>query len=327
MKKLSFIVGVCVLITCDAAPTIRPKLVVTDFDGQPVFGANVDMGIREIMPAGPLGAPTNIVGNTNSQGVVEGVISSPLGSFGALVRKNGYYATMFTLDNWAGRSSRSEDYTKDHWEPWERTISVVLRPIKNPVPMYAKHVVAFLPILSAPVGFDLERGDWVVPYGNGVRADWEFWGEGYIKGASDYDGILTLRLPGNNNGIQVYDYPKEQRSELKLPYEAPVMGYASSWRWRSACGMKKEGSRLVNDCTNESYPDRGFIYRVRTKVDEKGRVIEAWHGKIYGPVVFSPRLTGRWAIKITYYFNPDGTRNLEFDPSKNLFPKEGIREP
>ncbi len=36
-------------------------------------------------------------------------------------------------------------------------------------------------------------------------------------------------------------------------------------------------------------------------------------------------------IRFTYYLNPDGTRNVEFDPAKNLFRNlpwiEGVRKP
>jgi len=61
------------------------------------------------------------------------------------------------------------------------------------------------------------------------------------------------------------------------------------------------------------------MFRVRSVVDQQGRIIRANYGKIHGPFRLSPRLDGRWAIDLLYYYNPDGTPNLEFDPKRNLF--------
>ena len=36
--------------------------------------------------------------------------------------------------------------------------------------------------------------------------------------------------------------------------------------------------------------------------------MKAWYGKIYGDF-----------FDMVYYLNPDGTRNVEFDPKRNLF--------
>jgi hypothetical protein len=58
-----------------------------------------------------------------------------------------------------------------------------------------------------------------------------------------------------------------------------------------------------------------YIFRVRTKLDKDGNIIGANYGKIGGEFEFDPK----GAIFFGYYFNPDGTRNLEEDKENNLF--------
>ena len=53
------------------------------------------------------------------------------------------------------------------------------------------------------------------------------------------------------------------------------------------------------------------------KLDKDGKIISANYTKVVGD--FSFRGTG--GVTFTYYFNPTANdRNLEFDPTKNLFP-------
>jgi hypothetical protein len=54
-------------------------------------------------------------------------------------------------------------------------------------------------------------------------------------------------------------------------------------------------------------------------VDADKKLVRAEYGKIYGPVEITAGSEGKWILSFTYYLNPDGTRNLEFDPKNNLF--------
>jgi len=42
------------------------------------------------------------------------------------------------------------------------------------------------------------------------------------------------------------------------------------------------------------------------------------YGKIKGKIEFEPRRSKTAKIYLYYYLNPDYTRNLEFDPKRNL---------
>lgn len=66
-------------------------------------------------------------------------------------------------------------------------------------------------------------------------------------------------------------------------------------------------------------PVVGYLYRVRTVLDDKGQVKSAWHGKIDGELEWDASNFPTAQVTFTYYLNPDGTPNLEFDRKRNLF--------
>ncbi|MEZ5415708.1 MAG: hypothetical protein R3F03_15480, partial [Opitutaceae bacterium] len=57
----------------------------------------------------------------------------------------------------------------------------------------------------------------------------------------------------------------------------------------------------------------------RVVLDDDGSVVSANYSKVMGDIYVSH--TG--VLRFTYYFNPTpNDRNLEFDPKRNLFPKD-----
>jgi hypothetical protein len=185
--------------------------------------------------------------------------------------------------------------------------------------MYAKRVVGTLPVNGAWIAYDLEIGDWVSPIGTGKHADFEFRGIGVISNRLNYVGTLDLRLPGEGNGILANQMDLVSENELTMPYVAPAEGFSPSWRWKNA-RITEDKPCSETAFTDESYPARGFIFRVRSVLDARGRIVRALHGKIPGPFIFDPRgEESRGFVNFAYYLNPDGTRNLEFDPRRNLF--------
>jgi len=66
---------------------------------------------------------------------------------------------------------------------------------------------------------------------------------------------------------------------------------------------------------------RNYYFRVRTKVDDRGNIVSAHYGKIYGDF-----------MQFKYYLNPTiNDRNVEFDPEQNLMKNlkfnEGVEAP
>jgi hypothetical protein len=315
------------LLALAETPTVKVTLVVTSPDNRPVSGAVVGIGGGLSTPTGTV--PRAVNGTTDGAGRFTAEVACLLGEVSAFARREGYYESTAPLLRLSSSDAAMKAAQIDgRWQPWERSIAIVLNPVKKPVPMYAKHLVASLPATDDPVGYDLEKGDWVAPFGKGERVDFQFQTEGSIEGPLNYHRTLRLRLPGNGNGILAYDRdPASTSSALLMPYEAPVDGYRASWTWQNARRTENTpGARST--FVDETHIERGFIFRVRAAVDSQGRVTGAWYGKINGAFIFDARGDhGHGFVNFTYYLNPDRTRNLEFDPARNLFPDQEVKAP
>jgi hypothetical protein len=206
----------------------------------------------------------------------------------------------------------------------DRKVTLVLKEKRNPIPLYAKRYSGEIPVAEEWVGFDLEVGDWLSPYGRGASADFQFWFQGKLESINSGYGELKLKFSDSDGIVEITDVSKE--SELRVPHIAPMHGYVNEEIvWRAAIRRDVEGR-----------PDRNRLHflRVRTILDEDGEVEAANYAKMYGDVLFSliGRQGGVSRIQFQYYFNPaPNDRNLEFDTNRNLFGKlpheEQVREP
>lgn len=242
---------------------------------------------------------TNALGNA----VVSGQTESGGCSIEAL--KEGFY--------FSGRRIEFNASADGKWQPSPRQENLILKKVGAPIPMYA---VANWPIVlpgkSGKFGFDLEKRDWTAPHGAGVKADLVFTQE--VKEDAVVGSTATLRVNFSNRGdglIPLFELQGAE-SELKLPRTAPVGGYEPernfTTTWSASRGL-----------TRPSKPALGYIFRVRTVLDENGEVKSAWYGKIDGEFDWDPRNFPTAQLTFTYYLNPDGTPNLEFDRKQNLF--------
>ena len=97
-----------------------------------------------------------------------------------------------------------------------------------------------------------------------------------------------------------------------LPRTAPAEGYEAERKFTT----NWSATRLPSP---PARPALGYLYRVRTVLDEKGQVKSAWYGKIDGEFEWDASNFPTAQVTFTYYLNPDGTPNLEFDRKRNLF--------
>lgn len=325
MKKTLLFLCVCgmaVVVTADLlSPYHRGRVTVrvVDEQGIPVPNATAGIGFSKNIPAGKGWGtrPFSITGQTDTNGIFSAEAEgNPSGSCSA--RKEGYYPTL-------GIDFMFTNVVDDRWEPWNPTLEIVLRKIVNPVPMYAKRVEAFIPPMNEPIGFDLAKGDWVVPYGKGDVEDFTFLFRGRFTGARDRDETLQLTFGGSKDGIQGISASPSHGSQLRLPPEAPEHGYTNLWVREKTM---HPGSPRRNQ---EIQPDQNYFFRVRSVVDEQGKIKDAKYGKLHGDFDFGYADSNKVLLTFTYYLNPDGTRNMEFDPSRNLFTDlpsaEQVRDP
>ncbi len=134
--------------------------------------------------------------------------------------------------------------------------------------------------------------------------------------SNEDDGIIEFPDP----------QPEKEGSIFRLPRFAPEIGYTNRW---SLYGFETETESSYSE--NAKRGNLNYLYRVRTKKDETGKIISAHYGKIRGPIKFGAYAKAT-SLSITYYFNPTPLdRNMEFDPKQNLFSDlkvgEQVQEP
>jgi len=306
--RSAFILVCLVFVAAPACADHQAKVTVNvvDEEGAPIEGAEVRVFFDAPLSSGGAGQKV-IKGFTDSEGLFTG--GGTVGGYATYdARKVGYYISggphPFVFDSWDRLSNR--------WQPWNPMGTIVLRRVENPVPMYAKVLRGLiLPVLDVPVGYDLEVGDWVIPHGKGTVADFFFTVHKNVVSQKNFDSSLELTFSRPGDGIQEVLWPKEQGGGYLLPRYAPEAGYLDRlflrMRWLP-------GQRLERDFRE----DRNYFFRVRTVLDEHGNVVHALYGKIQGDIKFGVVGGETAGVTFTYYLNPDGTRNMEFDPKRNL---------
>ena len=257
---------------------------VIDENSQPVAGATVTVWFYVKPPAGETEASDKVEGLTDTNGVVK-FSHKATGSIdlGFQATKSGYYSTT--------KGHEFSKFADDDPQKWNPSETLMLKKIGKPIAMYAKkYVLGFkLPEYNKKIGYDLMVGDWVGPYGKGVNSDIFYTGN-HLDEKSGY--TFSVSFPNPGDGIQGFtrDWNFGVSGLLSL-HEAPLDGYQP----------KYEQTEMPN-------PDRIYYFRVQTKVDDRGNIVSAHYGKIYGDVP-----------QFTYYFNPTpNDRNVEFDPKQNL---------
>jgi hypothetical protein len=251
--------------------------------------------------------PAKVSGQTDNDGQFTGEGGFGPAGFGGNISKDGYYDSGAPIPKFS-----QIDPVTNHWLPWNQTYTTVLRPIVNPVAMYAKTGWFDIPVIDQPCGFDLEKGDWVAPYGTGSVSDFVFTLKRRYVGLEDFLVKIELRFSNPLDGIQPAELPASGRySTFKWPREAPENGYQSTLISRS------EGK--PNYGITESAKDIDvYFFRVRT-VEQNGRIVSACYGKINGGIAVAPMHSKTCKVQLTYYLNPTSLdRNLEWDPKRNL---------
>ena len=291
-------------------PTAKVTLKVVDENGMPIKGAKASFTIEGLK------TKNKTINNLTDKNGIFAVSEDSTGYVWYGVEMDGYY------------KSRGEyRFTKresDKWQPWNPEITVVMRKIEKPVPMYARNTGNVMPDIEIPainkeVGFDLMECDWVAPYGNGRHADFIFKLQKTFKSRDDFDSTLIVTFPNKFDGIQVVKENLKGGSMFKLPRYAPEDGY------QKKITHNKTGKGMGAP-TDDYEEDNNYIFRVRSE-ERDGKLIRAMYGKINGEIRFDPMNSKTAYIIFKYFLNPDYTRNLEYGENlfKNLKSTEQVR--
>lgn len=216
-------------------------------------------------------------------------------------------------------------------EKWIVTndVRIVMRKIGNPIPLCAKWIERWnenglYPAGTNTVAYDLMQGDWLPPLGKGERADIELVhsrmdrGEGCLYKGSKVKKIwrdeVEMRFTGEGNGQVGYVSDPSETLRIRT---APESGY------RPTHLIWAEKDRNLRYHSSEDH-NLSFAFRIRTRRNERGEIVEAFYGKIYR----NPKLLGGGGyplngFEMVYYLNPTSLdRNLEWDRKNNGFKGE-----
>jgi hypothetical protein len=296
-------------------PEAKISLSVRDPDNNAVPYANITIG-------GTARGSDDAVsrGKTYGSGNYDAQIKSN-GEISARIDKPGWYTSEYwkAYSYLTDQNSLWEATHGGRWLPWDPLVTVILKRVVNPTAMYARAIRIKIPYDGTEIGFDLQAGDWVAPSGTGDNADLILKVDRRIRSDRDYSGVLTLSFPNEKDGIKQFDANRHAGSVLLSPYVAPEEGYSRRKTWRQSRTPGDAGKS--DNFTDDERPNQNYLLRVRTVLDEQGRVKSALYGKIYGDIhLYVGTKVPNAGIGFTYYLNPaPNDRNVEFDPKRNLF--------
>ena len=274
------------------APGISYKPVrftIIDSAGNPVEGALVEASKP---------GPGNMTGFTDETGKVVLELASE-STLHVHVSKNGYYTTGGEL--WAGGLHKGPGGSLVAREvPDSFTIEV--KAVRNPVELVETRFRGRAPVSGKPIGFDLEEGDWVAPFGRGKVVDMLFHFHDIHVERSAFSGTMTLSFPNKGDGIQSFraarPHSTEFGSNLAPPHEAPTESYVPTLAYTL---QHRQGEPFQSYTRKE----RNYVFRTRTRLDTGGTLRQACYGYFLGEIEFDPRDPAGPQLTFTAFFNPD----------------------
>ena len=239
----------------------------------------------------------------------------------------GYYSTTekVKLKGRGKGNPNPEDY---------HSVTLRLERVIKPIPLFVKKVSGRKGITDFfgkgidTIAYDLLAADWLPPQGTGLVADVQFTrlpeeDAGIVTdkwlGAEVQLRRLPLRVtfPGEGNGI--VEVAPLSGSDLMVR-TAPEKGYEHVHM--SYSGKNEYGKDVSSWLPLET---RAFCFRIRSKKNAAGEIVEGYYGKVYDGFIFDyawdddHTLVPIGKVKFRYYLNLTPLdRNLEFDSDKNL---------
>jgi len=317
------------------------RVLVVDDGGEPVGNANVwTMRYSWIEDSQiPAAKPIKVNTLTADKGVASIAFLSAQTPGGVAVSKDGYYGSTAPA-NWIFPEGFWDTPTSHHGKTAKTEIEIILRPVKNAIPMHAYNnagamdQIANVPDLDREYGYDIKMSEPLPPLGKGMVADFTFVVSGTHDGNSNYNLKLDVKFSNPKDGVVEFVTP--QRTAVREPirtgsalvsdYEAPADGYKRN----ITRSLKRNG--IENPGETDVDFRRNFYFRTRTVTDAAGKIVSAHYGKIYGDFQFDAARKDWGYLStlalVTTYFNPTpNDRNVEFDTGRNLLPGGNVQQP
>lgn len=339
MKERLLALSVCMAAVCAFADMAKVGVVVIDEKTQdPIEGATVkawfqwNIGWRAWSEPTPIVTDTKI---TDKKGFCRLEGKTNVGEVGVEVQRipGKYYSSAgdgfeFKRKNLFGV-----------WQPDNLVATIRLQRVEHPIPLFVKNVRPKVAPetfdgTNAVLRYDLVLGDWLPPEGKGERADLE------IRTKLTIDEVLQV---GRRRKKVFFEFRNEIEftgegngccAEMTVPTmgiklrSAPEVGYGKTIVNRFGVKRKIVGPNVNEAEYSDANPNRCYYFRIRSRFDDKGNLVEAYYGKVYGDFNFH----GDWYLgfqgfDFLYYLNPKSLdRNLEWDMKTNLCPTAGKHE-
>jgi hypothetical protein len=315
-------------ILCSSYADNVEVTVVDENTREPVAGADVAISFTRPVNSDGHHGETDKAGNFGARG------TNTMGVF-IRINKKGYY-------EWVKRRGIRKG---DH------SVTVVLRKVENPIPLYVRDVFLKFPIFDEWLGFDFEVGDWVAPQGRGKSRDIlfkfhrEYMGNDYTERelekliprvqeakkkrgekwnaeefrlkTAKWDGVLWMDFPSELAGIVEEKGGYLPNSKMKMPHLAPEDGYQTEEieiKKKSYKSEKEKAEEIQQYIKFGEGKPSGYFIRTRV-VEVDGKVVKANYAKLADKI----GVGAGGSINFTYYFNPTpNDRNLEYRPGSNL---------
>lgn len=193
--------------------------------------------------------------------------------------KDGYYESQrdIHLDDVEDEQNTVKD---GKWQPYGQTQKVILKRIINPSVTEWHYGELIQPPKGCWVGLDLETLKLCPPYGSGAHEDVLLWYTNNLEEAGWRNNRGTLEVSFTNQAYAgAYVVKKDEWSDFKSCYVADTNNTyeVRSFKYEHA----REPEKIIK---YEEFPkDSYIVFRTRTKTDDKGNLLSAHYGKIYGP--------------------------------------------
>ena len=244
----------------------------------------------------------DVCGVTDTNGLCA-IIGMSRANLEYFVAKDGYYQSHGNVDYINTLSVPA--VVDGKWQPYGETRMVVLKRILHPQEMLGpkRTPQRKRSIYDKWLGFDLEKGDFLPPIGNGCCSDMLV--RFHLKGQMPNDWSVAMDVSFTNHPYAgAYRLKKDVWSDMKSVYCADTNAvYATdfSFAYHHEKGIHPFSEKLGKD--------EYMVFRTRTKVDGEGRLISARYGKLYGPWDFED--AGGTRIYSVFLNVRDGDVNLE----------------
>ncbi|MDO5317732.1 MAG: hypothetical protein Q4G65_03815 [bacterium] len=246
---------------------------VVDDEGAPVANAKCS-GWMYMETAPKQGSHYSLYTDTNGFVRVAGKCGE---WFSVVLCKEGYYDTM--LDVKYPNRNASPMLVDGKWQPYGETRTVVLKRIRKPRKMLGpdRPPQRKIRIYDKWLEFDLERGDFLPPIGNGHDADMLIRFRLHGRMPDDWSIAMDVSFT-NHPHAGAYRLKKDTWSDMKSSYcaDANAMYQANfTFKYCHEKGVYPHADKLGKD--------EYMVFRTRTRVDRDGNLLSARYGKLYGP--------------------------------------------